>query len=90
MIEDNIGMIECVDCVMSAKAPECKESVAMRTVYFLVIEQNWHALHSRLRVLPVGSTVNIKRIRYLETWFTSLCAHDYRNNRRARFSGKDN
>jgi hypothetical protein len=75
---------------MSAKPPECKESVAMHTVYFGVIEQNWHALHSRLRVLSVGSTVNAKRIKGLRTWFTSLCAYDYRNNRRARFSGKDN
>jgi hypothetical protein len=90
MIEDNIGMIECADCVMSAKAPECKESVAMHTVYFGLFEQNWHALDSRLRVLPVGSTVNIKRIRHLETWFTSLCAQDNQNNRSARFSGRDN
>jgi hypothetical protein len=69
---------------------ECKDYMDAHTVYSGLFEQNWHALHSRLRVLPVGSTVNIKRIKGLQTWFTSLCAHDYRNNRRARFSGKDN
>ncbi len=53
-------MIECVHYVKPAKAPECKDSMDIHTVYFGVIEQNWHALHSRLRVLPVGSTVNIK------------------------------
>jgi hypothetical protein len=60
MIKGNIAMIECVHYVKPAKAPECKDSMDIHTVYFGVIEQNWHALHSRLRVLPVGSTVNIK------------------------------
>ena len=72
-----------------AEASECKESVDIQTVYFGLFEQNWHALHSRLHVLPVGGTVILKRIRYLQTWFTSLCAHEYRNNRRARFSGRE-
>ena len=29
------------------------------------------------------------RINDLQTWFTSLCAQKFRNNRRARFSGRD-
>ncbi len=74
---------------MPIEGHECKESMVIHTVYFGVLEQNWHALRSRLRVLPVGSTVQIKRIKGLQTWCRSLCAHDYRNNRRARFSGKD-
>jgi hypothetical protein len=69
---------------------ECKDYMDAHTVYSGLFEQIGNALYSRLRVLPVASTVNTKRIKGLRTWFTSLCAHDYRNNRRARFSGKDN